>query len=85
MGDRWELKIETSQEAVSIIQAEGSGLDDSTGEGKKCSDPGYILKIDWQGLLMDGVDMWVYVCVCVSVSVDMGTPTSLQMNQTLYR
>lgn len=56
-----------------------------TGEGEKCSDPGYSLKIEWRVLLLDGVDTWVYVCVCVSLSVDIETPTSSQMNQTLYR
>lgn len=61
-------KLETNEEATAVIQAECSGLEqgDSTGRGKKYSNPVYILKVAWQDLLMDGARL-VDLCVCLCV------------------
>ena len=49
-GQAWGQEIETgdSQKATAITQAEGSNLDQDDGRenGKKCSYPRYILKIN---------------------------------------
>lgn len=54
---------------------------DGSGGGKKYSYPRYILKVDWQDLLMDGVrhvGLCVSVCACVCLHWD---PPSSQVNQ----